>query len=214
MWRIGVPREEPQRPQAGEQSGRRGFLRGSLLAGIGALTLGIPVQIERFLGAAFDRRSALRFEIEAGAVPQPGEPPRYVKSGRLYLVNLRPGEGGFQGLPGSPRGGIVALEAKCPHLGCTLPWRGDFVFAREQGWFRCPCHGSTFTRGGLRVFGPAPFSMTTFPVTRHRDGSLSVRWKEPRRGASDDPARTAVDEPQLIGCPFGAAICGPSIEEQ
>jgi hypothetical protein len=41
-----------------------------------------------------------------------------------------------------------------------------------------------------------------------------VRWKEPQRGDSDDPTRTAVTEPHLIGCPFGAAICGPSGEEK
>jgi len=135
------------------------------------------------------------------------------KVGRFYLVNLRPGEGGFEGRAGSPHGGIVALDAKCPHRGCTLPWRGDFVFLGRQGWFRCSCHGSTFTRAGLRVFGPAPRAMDTFPVTRHRDGSLSVRWKEPRPGDDDDPARTAVNDPQIIGCPLGAAICGPHGEQ-
>lgn len=214
MWRINVARDDDaQRARDAGHASRRGFLRGSLLAGVGGLALAIPVQIERFLGVAFDRRSGSRFEVKAGAVPKPGEPPRYIRAGRFYLVNLRPGEGGFQALRGSPRGGLVALAAKCPHRGCTLPWRDDWVFAGEQGWFRCPCHGSTFTRGGLRVFGPAPYSMATVPLTRHRDGSLTVRWQEPRRGDIDDPSRTAAEEPQLIGCPFGAAICGPSQQQ-
>jgi len=32
-------------------------------------------------------------------------------------------------------------------------------------------------------------------MTRHRDGSLSVRWQAPKHGGSDDPARTAFEEP-------------------
>jgi Rieske Fe-S protein len=214
MWRIAVrPADGPLRTQDAGRAGRRRLLRGSLFAGIGALALAATVQFERFLGTAIDWRSALRFSVAAREVPKPGDPPRYIAKGRFYLVNLRPGEGGFEGQPGSPHGGIVALEAKCPHRGCTLPWRPDFRFEGAAGWFRCPCHGSTFTRAGLRAFGPAPHAMDTFPVTRHRDGSLSVRWKEPRRGATDGPARTTVMEPRVIGCPFGAAICGPSIEE-
>ncbi len=218
MWRItvpAVPQEAGQRGAGAEADapGRRGLLRRCLFAGVGALSFAGPLQVERFLGAAFDRRSSFRFDVKADDVPQPGAPPRYIDAGRFYLVNLLPGQGGFQAQRGSPLGGVLALKAACPHLGCRLPWRGDWVFDGEQGWFRCPCHGSTFTRAGLRVFGPAPHAMDTFPVTRHRDGSLTVRWKEPKRGDSDDPARTAVDEKAVIGCRFGEAICGPSIEE-
>src|SRR5579871_1855805 len=112
MWRIVFPQPAAERPGDRTAAGRRGFLRGSLFAGLGALVLGLPLQLERFLGAAFDRRSDHRFEVAAGQAPRPGEPPRYFKTGRFYLVNLRPGEGGFREQAGSPRGGIVALEAK------------------------------------------------------------------------------------------------------
>jgi len=71
----------------------------------------------------------------------------------------------------APEGAIVALWHKCPHLGCTVPWRPEFSYKdpRNQetysGWFRCPCHGSTYTVSGFRVFGPAPRSMDTFALT-------------------------------------------------
>ena len=72
---------------------------------------------------------------------------------------------------GAPEGAIVALWHKCPHLGCTVPWRPEFSFTDSrssetyQGWFRCPCHGSTYSVSGFRVFGPAPRSMDTFALT-------------------------------------------------
>ncbi len=46
-------------------------------------------------------------------------------------------------------GRLVALEARCTHLGCTPRWMG------EQGGFLCPCHGSRFTDDGAPLNGPA-----------------------------------------------------------
>ena len=46
-------------------------------------------------------------------------------------------------------GRLVALEARCTHLGCTPRWMG------EQGGFLCPCHGSRFTDEGVPLNGPA-----------------------------------------------------------
>lgn len=214
MWHIGAPHDEQPRRSAAPHAGRRSLLRGSLFAGIDAIGLVALGSLVRLLDSTDQAQNEGLVHVAAGDIPQPGADPSYFAKGRFYLVNLRPGEGGIQASLGSPRGGLIALAAKCPHRGSTLPWRPQFEFAGKRGWFRCPCHGSTFTRGGLRVFGPAPYSMATIPSTRHRDGSLTARWKEPRRGGSDDPSRTAVAEPRLIGCPFGAAICGPGSEEQ
>ena len=46
-------------------------------------------------------------------------------------------------------GRLVALEARCTHLGCTPRWMG------EQGGFLCPCHGSRFSDDGIPLNGPA-----------------------------------------------------------
>jgi cytochrome b6-f complex iron-sulfur subunit len=106
--------------------------------------------------------------------------------GRFWLVNLTEEEGGP---------GILALWQKCPHLGCTVPWRADFVFTdpetheSKKGWFRCPCHGSTYTDAGVRVYGPAPRSMDTMKVDINEDGRIIVDTGAITKGSSDNPSR-------------------------
>ena len=58
------------------------------------------------------------------------------------------------------------------------------------GWFRCPCHGSTYTRGGIRVFGPAPRPMDTMEISVNSDGSLVVNTGNIKKGGEDNPQRT------------------------
>src|SRR5688500_13096472 len=36
-----------------------------------------------------------------------------------------------------------AYYARDPRSGCYLPWRGDFLFEEQSGWFRDPCLGGT-----------------------------------------------------------------------
>jgi cytochrome b6-f complex iron-sulfur subunit len=48
------------------------------------------------------------------------------------------------------RTGVYALRAVCTHLGCTPRWLDT------EGQFKCPCHGSGFTRDGINFEGPAP----------------------------------------------------------
>ena len=59
---------------------------------------------------------------------------------------------------------FVALLAKSPHRGCTVPWRPDFEFMGKKGWFRDPCYQSTWDMTGRLVFGPSPRGMDRFPV--------------------------------------------------
>ncbi len=80
--------------------------------------------------------------------------------------------------------GFLALWWKCPHLGCTVPWKetepamggppgtGDLGFAKE-GRFHCPCHGSIYNRYGQILEGPAPRPMDRFPM-KIQDGKLVV----------------------------------------
>jgi cytochrome b6-f complex iron-sulfur subunit len=77
-------------------------------------------------------------------------------------------------------GAYLALWRKCPHLGCTIPWAPSFAFTdpldgqNVTGWFRCPCHGSTYSDAGRRVFGPAPRSMDAFALQIAADGTMTV----------------------------------------
>ena len=91
---------------------------------------------------------------------------------RAWLVRFNDEQAGHN--PPAKAGQILALYHKCVHLGCTVPYRADFT--REDprngqtyaGWFLCPCHGSTYSDGGVRVFGPAPRSLDTFDADDHR----------------------------------------------
>ncbi len=67
---------------------------------------------------------------------------KYFVEGKFYLARLEEG--------------FIALYQKCPHLGCVVPWQKDYVYQDKTGWFRCPCHGSTYSMQGQIVFGPAP----------------------------------------------------------
>ncbi|MFO7984659.1 MAG: Rieske 2Fe-2S domain-containing protein [Desulfatiglandaceae bacterium] len=63
------------------------------------------------------------------------------------------------------------LSARCPHLGCTV----DFDSATEQ--FRCPCHGSVFTRSGKWISGPAQKDLHRIPAAKDKNGNISVVMK-------------------------------------
>ena len=66
---------------------------------------------------------------------------------------------------------FVALSWRDPHLGCTVPWKADFVFPDpatgqdKRGWFRNPCHGETYDITGRRVFGPSPRDLDRYLVS-------------------------------------------------
>ncbi len=122
-------------------------------------------------------------DVSASKIPAAGADPVHIVEGRAWLVNIPAGEAD------SP-GGLLALYQKCPHLGCTVPWRPEFEFGGKKGWFRCPCHGSTFTKeGGILVSGPAPRPMDTMAITFKPTGDLTVEPGQVRQGSQDNPQR-------------------------
>jgi cytochrome b6-f complex iron-sulfur subunit len=95
---------------------------------------------------------------------------------------------------GAPQGSVIALYHRCPHLGCTVPYRPEFPFSDPRnnnetytGWFRCPCHGSTYSFTGVRVFGPAPRSMDVFALTIE-GGNIVVDTGAIIQGTPDNPS--------------------------
>jgi len=139
--------------------------------------------------------------VSAANVPKPGDPPLISIEGKFWLVNLGEGEGHIDGDDARTGGGLVALWRRCPHLGCAVPWRGDYVFAetddaeKRQGWFLCPCHGSTYTKTGVRVAGPAPRSMDTMRIELDAAGNVIVQTGQRTKGDTDNPLR-ATPPPQ------------------
>lgn len=55
--------------------------------------------------------------------------------------------------------GLFALDARCPHLGCTIN-------RHDAGELVCPCHGSRFDASGARRTGPATTGLRRLPLRR------------------------------------------------
>jgi cytochrome b6-f complex iron-sulfur subunit len=72
--------------------------------------------------------------------------------------------------------GIYAILAICTHLGCTPRW------LEAENKFKCPCHGSGFTRTGINFEGPAPRPLERVRIALAEDGQLlidkSMRFRE------------------------------------
>jgi cytochrome b6-f complex iron-sulfur subunit len=178
---------------------RRVFVLGGFWTALGLALLGIFGPQLDFLYPRRVRGFGGPVPVPKSAIPEPGGEPVRIFEGRFWLVHLQPGV-----TPNGEetQGGVLALWWKCPHLGCTVPWRSDFVFMGRKGWFRCPCHGSTYTKeGGVLVFGPAPRSMDTFPIEVKEDGSIVVLTgpNNARMGGKDNPARAV----RLPGFQYG-----------
>jgi cytochrome b6-f complex iron-sulfur subunit len=158
-------------------------LRNGVVAGLVAIAgSGIAAGVS-FLGKPDASGFGYKIAVGAGDVPDPGGEPLKVNEGRFWLVNLLPGEGDPYEAGGAA-GGLLALYERCPHLGARIHWQADFRFEnvvgldRFKGWFQCEVHGATFSKGSVRVFGPAPRSMDTFPLTVDQHGNVFVDTRQ------------------------------------
>lgn len=95
----------------------------------------------RFRAGEFGGKFALG---EAVALPAATEAPQANTAGKFWLINTKAG----------PK----ALYMVCTHLGCLYKWDA------QANYFRCPCHGSTFSREGDYICGPASRSLDQFVV--------------------------------------------------
>jgi cytochrome b6-f complex iron-sulfur subunit len=151
---------------------RRVFLLGGFWSAFGLLVVGMLGAPLDFMWIRGRGGFGAPITVTPDKIPDPGADPVIIREGKFFLLNL---EAGVTPNGESTPGGALALWRKCPHLGCTIPWRPDFEFQGTKGWFRCPCHGSTYTKeGGIIVFGPAPRPMDVFPLEVQGDGSLIV----------------------------------------
>ena len=63
---------------------------------------------------------------------------------------------------------LYAIYARCTHLGCTPLW------LRTEQKYKCPCHGSGFTKEGINFEGPAPRPLERLKVEIGPDGQIVV----------------------------------------
>ena len=181
-----VPGAQARRP-TGPIASRRNFIRASFWGGLGLALLGTVGSLLDFM---YPRGiKGFGSPVPAGNISEfrkGGDPVHFI-TGQFWLVNLDPSETRAGGSGGGD--GLLALWHKCPHLGCTVPWRSGFTYDNDQGWYRCPCHGSTYTKSGIRVFGPAPRSMTTMKVDVDAMGNITVQTGDRLDGGPDNPQR-------------------------
>lgn len=173
---------------------RRRLLHAAFWAGLGAGTAGGIAALGRFLLSAQQTPPSGFVVVETGSLPLPGADPRFVPEAHCYLVNLLPEERvhaypAFGPVAAEVGPGLAVLSHRCTHLGCHLPWRPDFAFEGERGWFLCPCHDATFTKAGQRVFGPAPRDMDQVEFTRKPNGSSVIHPANLHLGRDHIPAK-------------------------
>ena len=165
---------------------RRNFLRASFWTGLG-VTIGGGTAL--FLDFFYPRNvKGFGGPVAAGNVadyPRGAEPVAN-NAGQFWIANLDPTDTAGNGTDGAE--GLLALWRKCPHLGCTVPWRNTATVevSNEVGWFQCPCHGSTYTKAGIRVFGPAPRSMDTMAIEIDAAGNITVQTGDRTSGSDKD----------------------------
>jgi Rieske Fe-S protein len=72
-------------------------------------------------------------------------------------------------------GSLAVFSAYDPRTGCTLPWRESTTVPGlpRGGFFQDPCHGTSYTIDGRRVFGPSARDMDRFEFTVHA-GTVEV----------------------------------------
>jgi cytochrome b6-f complex iron-sulfur subunit len=79
---------------------------------------------------------------------------------------------------------LYALLGICTHLGCTPRWLGP------ENKFKCPCHGSGYTKDGVNFEGPTPRPLERVKIALADDGQLlidtAVRFRH-ELGQWEDP---------------------------
>lgn len=138
---------------------RRGFLVGSILGMMGAITaaLGFPA-----LGYLFvpPRERKSNSWIEAADITKLGlNEPQQVVFERVRRDGWKTvTEKSVAWVVKTDEEKVVAFSPVCTHLGCAVSWNaGGKTFA-------CPCHTSSFSPEGKVLEGPAPRPLDRFDV--------------------------------------------------
>ena len=174
---------------------RRKVLQIAFWGGMGAMMLGVVATI---LNSLYPRGiTGFGTTIAVGNVKDlvAGVPKQNLEA-KTWLVKFDAEQARRN--PGAQEGAVLALHQRCVHLGCTVPFRADFSFEDPRsgetypGWFRCPCHGSTYSAAGVKVFGPAPHALNSFQLTIDADGTMKVNTGKISTGNNDDNASRAI----------------------
>lgn len=143
--------------ESGRTVTRRGFISSfglGWLAGLTAFSTGAVGSIRFFFPNVLSNPPEQFVAGKPEDYPAGTVSAKYKNQYRIWIVNL------------SNR--IVAILAKCTHLGCTPNWLDS------QGIFKCPCHGSSYYKTGVNFAGPAPRPMDRVAVRLNPQGQIIV----------------------------------------
>jgi len=184
---VQSPSERPALPQIS----RRKVLLIGFWSALGVTVLGIVTTI---LNSLYPRGiTGFGSQVFVGTIDQldPGKKLHNLDA-KAWIVRFNADQAKRN--PGATEGSVLAIYHKCVHLGCTVPYIEGLSFddprngETYQGWFKCPCHGSTYSDAGVRVFGPAPRSLDTFDMTI-KDGKITVNTGKIAKGTTENASR-------------------------
>lgn len=151
MTHSDKPGKGAETPQDGVT--RRDFLDEIAFSALGIAVIGSAVVTYRYLSPNVLFEPPTKFRAGSPDL-YPLNTVTYLPEQQVYVV--RTSEGFF------------AVSAVCTHLGCVTQWKP------EADQIACPCHGSKFTRDGVKIEGPAPRPLPHFLITLTLDGELQV----------------------------------------
>jgi len=157
-----------ENPRSSTFASRRSFIQLGLVA-VAAAWVGTFVQSKLFPQATAQEAKPVTFPMSE--LPVGGA--KYVTYGGVPAIVIR------------SRESIKAYSLVCTHLGCIVLWQEN-----EQK-FKCPCHGSGFSRDGINLEGPAPRPLERYAIRIADDGQLEVdksKLFQEELGQWDDPA--------------------------
>jgi cytochrome b6-f complex iron-sulfur subunit len=163
--------KQPNGSRDAQELGRRNFLK----MGMGALSVLAALEVG---GVSFFFLQARMQEGESGGVVTAGQ----VEGFPTGSVTEFPAEGFF--LVRSQDGGFLAVDRRCPHLGCIVEW------VPEKNHFLCPCHASTFDFHGNFENPPVPRPLDTFAV-QIKDTKVIVDTSRKRQRQDFSPEQLA-----------------------
>jgi cytochrome b6-f complex iron-sulfur subunit len=185
---------------------RRTFMRRSLGAGIGLLSLEFIGGTLAFLwpppadGIGIEHRLGTLADLDRAFPTWAGGTPAEFRPARAFLVNVPAARSLASGdpirVPAPGADQILALWRKCPHLGCMVP-----PLCEERHRFQCNCHQSTYNILGEKLaLGPAPRGLDRFPVRIDADGVVIVDTRELIQGPPRGAVTFTDPHPQDEGC--------------
>lgn len=172
---------------SGKATGRRGFLKKSLAAGLGILATLVP-----FAGGLIVATDPLRRKAAAAravrvttlaALPADGVPRRFpivaTKTDAWTRFNAAPVGAVYLRRTGDQM--VEALNVVCPHAGCSVE------FQPGAGQFQCPCHKSVFKLDGQLAdsHSPSPRGLDSLAASVDADGAVWVTFQNFMAGRPD-----------------------------